>query len=108
MLLAEDSLLEQQLRHISQRLADKGLEASLRLRQGSPEQQLRAELDAKHYDLVVVTEAKAGWLRRLVGDSVEPALNRANCRVVRAKSFQLSEEMSLDQELLDECRSGEI
>ena len=60
MLLAEDSLLEQQLRHISQRLADKGLEASLRLRQGSPEQQLRAELDAQKYDLVVVTEAKAG------------------------------------------------
>ena len=69
---------------------------------------MSVELDTKQYDLVVVTEAKVGWLRRLVGDPVEPVLNRANCRVVRAKSFQLSEEMSLDQELLDECRSGEI
>jgi nucleotide-binding universal stress UspA family protein len=109
MLLAEDSMLEQPLKHISQRLADESLEASLRLRQGSPEQQLRAELDAEQYDLVVVTEAKVGWLRRLVDTSVEPAVKRANCRVVRAKPFQLSEVMILlDQELLDECRSGEI
>lgn len=89
MLLAGDSLLERQVKYVSQRLAGEGVEASLQLRQGSPEQQIRAELEAEHYDLIVVAaESKDWWLRCLIGETVEPVLNRANCPVLIAKPFQ--------------------
>lgn len=89
MLLASDSLLERQSRYVVQRLEDGGLEAALRLRQGSPEQQIRAELRAETYDLVIVAaESKDWWLRRLIGETVEPILSRANCPVLIARPGQ--------------------
>jgi nucleotide-binding universal stress UspA family protein len=89
MLLSGDSLLERQIKYVSQCLEAKGLEALLRLREGFPEQQIRAELSTDSYDLVVVAaESQDWWLRRLVGESVEPVLSRANCPVLIAKPRQ--------------------
>lgn len=85
-LLAGDGLLERQSRYVAQRLEEAGVEATLRLRQGSPEQQIRAELNAETYDMVIVAaEPQDWWLRRLVGETVEPVLRRAACPVLVAR-----------------------
>lgn len=87
-LFAHHTPLEQQMQHFSQQLQDAGLEASLRLRPGSPDRQIRAELSAQPYDLVITAaESKNWWLRRLLGESVEPVLRRANCPVLITKPY---------------------
>jgi nucleotide-binding universal stress UspA family protein len=86
MLLAHHTPLERQVAYVSQQLQEEGMEASLRLRPGSPEQQIQAELNAQSYDLIILAaESKDGWLRRLLGESVEPVLNQATCPVLIVK-----------------------
>lgn len=113
MLLVGDGLLEQQVRFVAQRLEEEQVEATLRLRQGSPTQQVRAELEVQPYDLVIVAaESKDWWLRRMIGETVEPILHYATCPILIAKApmkqQRLAEGIVLDQELITECRSGEI
>lgn len=60
-----------------------------RVRRGSPKQQIRAELIAEPYDLVIVAAESKDWrLRRLIGESVEPVLRHAGCPVLIAKPNQ--------------------
>lgn len=84
--LMVDTPFGQQLRRIALRLADWETTVRLRFRQGSPNRQIRAEVSAENYDLIVIAaEPKNWWLRRLLGEVVNPLLRWADRPVLVAK-----------------------
>jgi nucleotide-binding universal stress UspA family protein len=74
--LATDTALGQQLRRISQRLANWGTAGTLRFRQGPPKQQIRCEIAEEDYDLIVVAnDHSSWWLHQLLGELIPDLLS---------------------------------
>jgi nucleotide-binding universal stress UspA family protein len=68
-LLATDTPLGREMRDMARRLVDRGIEGTLRLRQGSPEWEIRRELVRGQFDILVIGAAPRGGVQRwLVGD----------------------------------------
>jgi len=63
-LLATDTPLGREMRDVARRLVDKGIEGTLRLRQGSPEWEIRRELVEGQSDLLVIGTASYGRVQR--------------------------------------------
>jgi nucleotide-binding universal stress UspA family protein len=85
--LTTDTPLGHQLRRITQQLANWEVEGTLRFRQGSLERQIQSEVDAGDYDLIVIAaDASEWWLRRLLGEVVNPLLHWADRPVLIAKT----------------------
>lgn len=86
-LLAADSPSGRQVRRITHRLTQGQIKGLLRLRQGAPEAQLRQELDAEPYDLIILAvEPEEGRLRRLLGELVGPLLRWTDRPVLIVKT----------------------
>ena len=62
------------------------MEKHLRFHQGSPEQQIQSELEEENYDLIVIAADPADWwLRRVLGEVVNPLLRCRKRSVLVAK-----------------------
>lgn len=84
--LSTDTPLGRQLVHISNRLENWRIEGMLRFREGTPEQQVRREVACNNYDLIVIApDPRDWWLRRLIGELVEPLLHWIDRPVLIAK-----------------------
>ncbi len=89
-LLATETALGRQLRQVAQKLADGEIEGTLRLRTGTFEMQIQAELWTTSYDLVVLPADSPQPLRCWLFDGlVEPLIRTTNRPVLiaRSKSF---------------------
>lgn len=75
-LLATDTPLGGEMRRVARRLVDRGVEGTLRLRQGSPEWEIRRELVEGHFDLLVIGGASRSGVRRLVLGDLAASLTR--------------------------------
>jgi nucleotide-binding universal stress UspA family protein len=85
-ILATNSALGRQLRLIAHQLVAGGCEANLRLRQGSPEMEIRREVSEGDYDLIVVSAETSGWFSRfLLGDLISPILQTTDRPILLAK-----------------------
>jgi nucleotide-binding universal stress UspA family protein len=85
-ILATNSALGRQLRRIANQLVADGCEANLRLRQGSPELEIRREVAEGDYDLIVVSAETSGWFSRfLFGDLISPILQTTDRPILLAK-----------------------
>jgi nucleotide-binding universal stress UspA family protein len=85
-LLATNTPLGLQMREAAQRLVNCEIEGTLRLREGTPDYQIRRELAEGDYDLITITaETHGRWLRRLVGDVIGPLVRWADRPVLIAK-----------------------
>ena len=72
-----------------QQLTQWQITASLRLRQGEPEWQLRWEIAEGDYDLIVIgADPFRRWRRWLVGDLVTPMLRWVNRPLLVARPTQ--------------------
>lgn len=70
-LLATDTALGKHMRGVAARLSECGIDGTLRLRQGTPDQQIARELADGDHDLVIVASRPCGWwLRQLKGDLI--------------------------------------
>lgn len=86
--LDTDTPLGYQLRQISRQLVNWEIDGSLHFRQGSPSQQIQREITEGNYDLIVITaDPHDWWVRRLLGEVVNPLLHRADRPVLIAKSI---------------------
>ncbi|MCA9958372.1 MAG: universal stress protein [Anaerolineales bacterium] len=75
-LLAPNTHSGAQLRHIAQQLAAWDVSGLLRLHQGEPDWQIRWEVEAGDYDLVIIAAERHGRFHRLVlGELVGPLLH---------------------------------
>lgn len=84
--LATDTPLGRQLRRIAQQLANWEVVGQLRFRQGAPCQQIQREVATGDYDLIVLAADPADWwLRRLLGEVVNPLLGKVERPVLIAK-----------------------
>lgn len=84
--LATDTSLGKQLRDVARTFVDWEINATLRLRQGVPEWEIKHELAEGEYDLVVVAgESDRGILGRAVPGAVGPVLACACCPVLIAR-----------------------
>jgi nucleotide-binding universal stress UspA family protein len=78
--------LGQRLRRIVERLENWEIEENLRFRQGVSEQQIQSEVDEGDYDLIVTAaDPSDWWLRRLLGEVVNPLLRWTHRSVLVAK-----------------------
>ncbi|MEA3374863.1 MAG: universal stress protein [Chloroflexota bacterium] len=59
-LLTTDTMLGRQMRRVARQLVDRHIEGTLRLRQGSPEREIRRELAEGQFDLLVIAAASQG------------------------------------------------
>ncbi|MGD2165100.1 MAG: universal stress protein, partial [Anaerolineae bacterium] len=75
-LLAGDTPLGGEMRRVARRLVDRGVEGTLRLRQGSPEWEIRRELVDGQSDLLVIGGASRSGVRRLVLGDLAASLTR--------------------------------
>jgi nucleotide-binding universal stress UspA family protein len=81
-----------QLRNLCQQLTQWQITASLRLRQGEPEWQIRWEIAKGDYDLIVIgADPFRRWRRWLVGDLVTPMLRWVNRPLLVARPTQLTQ-----------------
>jgi nucleotide-binding universal stress UspA family protein len=70
-LLATDTTLGRQMHQAARRLAECGVNGTLRLRQGAPDQQICREVVEGNHDLIVMaTTPCRWWLRELEGDPI--------------------------------------
>lgn len=84
--LATDTPLGRQMRRIARRLTNWETKGTLRFRQGPPEWQIQCEVSEGDYDLIVIAADPPGrWLRRLLGEVVNPLLRRVDRPVLIAK-----------------------
>jgi nucleotide-binding universal stress UspA family protein len=84
--LATSSPLGQQLHRIAEQLENWDIEEHLRYRQGSPEQQIQSEVEEEDYDLIIIAADPSGWwLRRVLGEVVNPLLRSSERSVLVAK-----------------------
>jgi nucleotide-binding universal stress UspA family protein len=68
-LLSTDTRLGRQMRQVARRLVDGGIEGTLRLRQGSPDCEIRRELVERRFDLLVIAAGSQDRARRwFLGD----------------------------------------
>ena len=89
----------QQLRCLSQRLAQWQIEGTLRLRQGEPEWQIRWEVAEGDYDLIVIgAESHGRWHRLLVGGLVGPMLCWMNRPLLIARPLPADKSAKGDSE----------
>ena len=85
--LATDTPLGHQLRRIAQELTNWEVEGTLHFRQGSPQQQIQSEISSGDCDLVIIAaDPSDWWLRRLLGEVVNPLLHRIDRPVLIAKT----------------------
>ncbi len=85
-LLSADTTLGREMHRVARHLVDRDVEATLRLRQGPPGWQLRLEVAAGDYDLIIVgADSSNRWLRWLMGGQVNPLLRWADRPVLIAK-----------------------
>lgn len=63
-LLSADTVLGRQMRRVARRLVDRGIECTLRLRQGQPVSEIRREAVEGLHDLTVASVAPRGGARR--------------------------------------------
>ncbi|MBN1218626.1 MAG: universal stress protein [Anaerolineae bacterium] len=84
--LATDTPLGHQVRQIAHQLTNWEVDGRLHFRQGSPSQQIQRELAEEDYDLIVIAaDPNDWWLRRLLGEVVNPLLHKADRPVLIAK-----------------------
>ena len=70
-LLATDTALGCQMRQATRRLVESGVDGTLRLREGAPDQQICREMVEGDHDLIVMATKPCGWwLRQLKGDPI--------------------------------------
>ena len=70
-LLTTDTALGCQMRQATRRLVESGVDGTLRLREGAPDQQICREMVEGDYDLIVMaTKPCRWWLRQLKGDPI--------------------------------------
>ena len=80
------SPLGQQLYRIAGRLENWDVEEHLRFHQGSPDQQIQREVEQEDYDLIVISADPCDWwLRRMLGEVVNPLLRWSERSVLVAK-----------------------
>ena len=80
------SPLGQQLHRIADRLENWDVEEHLRFHQGSPDQQIQREVEQEDYDLIVISADPCDWwLRRMLGEVVNPLLRWRERSVLVAK-----------------------
>jgi nucleotide-binding universal stress UspA family protein len=85
-LLTTDTALGCQMRRVAWRLAGCGIDGTLRLRQGVPDQQICWEAIEGDHDLVVMaTKPCRWWLRQLKGDPICSLLSRVDRPVLLAE-----------------------
>jgi nucleotide-binding universal stress UspA family protein len=85
-LLNTDTALGREMRRIARQLSDWEIDGTLRLRQGAPGWQLRLEVSAGHYDLVVMGADRSNrCLRWLIGGHTTPLLRLTSQPVLIAK-----------------------
>jgi nucleotide-binding universal stress UspA family protein len=70
-LLAGHSLPGKYVRRVLRRLVDAGVNATLKLNQGSPERQVRQEVKQEVYDLIIISAEPSG---RLLEKRLEPLI----------------------------------
>jgi hypothetical protein len=86
-LLRTDTALGCKMREVSRRLAASGVESTLRLRQGTAEQQICREMAEGDHDLAILATNLCGWwLRQLKGDPICSLLKSARWPVMFAKA----------------------
>lgn len=86
--LTTDTPLGRQLAKISNRLENWNVAGVLRFREGTPDQQIRREVAFEDYDLLVIApDPHDWWLRRLIGELVDPLLHWADRPVLIAKAL---------------------
>ncbi len=85
-LLTTDTALGRQMRRVAQCLVDWDVEATLRLRQGAPDEQIRCEVTEGDFDLIAVaTQPHDQWRRWLMRDQVLSLLRWADRPVLVAR-----------------------
>jgi nucleotide-binding universal stress UspA family protein len=85
-LLTTDTTLGRQIRRMAQWLVEWELEGTLRLRQGTPDEQIRRETRGGDYDLVVIAARPHSRARRwLLGERVKSLLRCINQPLLIAK-----------------------
>jgi nucleotide-binding universal stress UspA family protein len=85
-LLNTDTVLGREMRQIARQLSDWEIDGTLRLRQGATGWQLRLEVAAGDYDLIVMGADRSNrWLRWLTGGQINPLLRWADRPVLIAK-----------------------
>jgi len=78
-LLTTDTILGRQMRQVTQQLVNGQIEGTLRLRQGSPEWEIRREVAEGRFDLLVIAAAPQDSLARLtLGDLTVSLLRTVN------------------------------
>jgi nucleotide-binding universal stress UspA family protein len=86
------SPLGQQLHRIADRLENWDVEEHLRFHQGSPDQQIQSEVEQEDYDLIVISADPCDWwLRRMLGEVVNPLLRWSERSVLVAKPITSQE-----------------
>jgi nucleotide-binding universal stress UspA family protein len=87
-LLTTNTTLGRQMRWVAQWLVDWEVEATLLLRQGMPDQEIRREVAQGDYDLIAVADQPREWWRRcLARDWMASLLSWADQPVLIAKPF---------------------
>ncbi len=85
-LLTANDPFGQTARRIAGHFSDTGIQATFRLRQGDPADQILAEMAASNPDLVILAaEDPRPLYRALTGSLLKPVLQAANCPVLIAK-----------------------
>jgi nucleotide-binding universal stress UspA family protein len=75
-LLSSQTATGQRLRQVTRQLDDAEVTAVIHVRQGEPIEQIRSEVEASLYDLVLIgAEPKTRWQRWLLGNLVSPLLS---------------------------------
>jgi nucleotide-binding universal stress UspA family protein len=86
-LLATDTALGRQMHQVARRLAEYRGDNILRLRQGTPDQQIYREMVEEAYDLIVMASRPCPWwLRQLNGDLVCSLLSRVDRPLLLARA----------------------
>jgi hypothetical protein len=87
-LLTTDCPLGRKMRWVAHRLADWEIEGTLRLRNESPNEQIRCEVIEGEHDLIVIAAEPQNWLRSWInGELVKPLLNWADRPVLVANPY---------------------
>lgn len=85
-LLATDTILGRQMRQVARRLVNAQIEGTLRLRQGSPEWEIRREVVEGRFDLLVIAAALQGRMQQwALGDLAISLMHTVNRSILVTK-----------------------
>jgi hypothetical protein len=85
-LLGSTCPLGERLRQVSQNLAERNIQGTLRLREGTIVDQIRQEVEECDYDFVVIAaDSERSIVRWVMGELVNPLLNLAEIPILIAK-----------------------